>query len=66
MTEIVTPTRTLWAAILAAYLKGQHKSSADSQRDRGAWHMIQVQPSAPSPALEEDIPRSPANAPDVK
>jgi hypothetical protein len=55
------------AAILAAYLKGQEKVSADAQRDRGSRHMSQVKPSEPTPSgIEEDIPRPPAEIPDVK
>jgi hypothetical protein len=55
------------AAILAAYLKGQEKLSAESQRGRGARHMSQAKPSEPPPsAFEEDIPRPPADIPDAK
>jgi hypothetical protein len=55
------------AAILAAYLKGQEKLSADSQRDRGARHISQAKRSEPTPSeFEEDIPRPPADIPDVK
>jgi len=52
------------AAILAAYLKGQEKGSADSQR--GTRHMSQVKPSVPTlSGIEEDIPRPPADIPNV-
>ena len=55
------------AAILAAYLKGQQKSSADAQRNLGVRQMSQVKPSEPTPSgFEEDIPRPPADIPDVK
>jgi hypothetical protein len=55
------------AAILAAYLKGQEKISADSQRDRGTRHMGQVKPSElMHSGIEEDIPRPPADIPDVR
>ena len=55
------------AAILAAYLKGQEKLSADSQRDRGARHISQAKRSEPTPSeFEEDIPRPPADIADVK
>lgn len=55
------------AAILAAYLKGQEKISADSQRDRGTRHMSQVKPSElMHSGIEEDIPRPPADIPDVR
>jgi len=55
------------AAILAAYLKGQQKSSADSQRNLGVRQMSQVKPPEPTPGgFEEDIPRPPAGIPDVK
>jgi hypothetical protein len=54
------------AAILAAYLKGQEKQSAESQRDRGARQVSQAKPSEPTPsAFEEDIPRPPADIPEV-
>jgi len=55
------------AAILAAYLKGQQKSSADAQRNLGVRQMSQVKPSEPTPSgFEEDIPRPAADIPDVK
>ena len=55
------------AAILAAYLKGQEKISADSQRDRGTRHMSQVKPSElMHSGIEEDIPRPPEDIPDVR
>ena len=36
------------AAILAAYLKGQQKSSADSQRNLGVRQMSQLKPPEPT------------------
>jgi hypothetical protein len=53
------------AAILAVYLKGQEKLSAQSQRGRGARQMSQ----GSSPTVNqfgEEIPRPPADIPDVK
>jgi hypothetical protein len=53
------------AGILAAYLKGQKKGSADSQH--GTRHTSQVKPSVPTlSGIKEDIPRPPADIPDVK
>jgi mono/diheme cytochrome c family protein len=55
------------AAMLAAYLKGQEKAAAQSQHNRGARRMTEVAPSPPAPGkIEEDIPRPPADIPDVK
>ena len=55
------------AAILAVYLKGQEKASAGPQRERGTRLTSQVKPSAPTlSGIEEDIPRPPADIPDVK
>ena len=52
------------AANLAAYLKGQERPSVESQRRRGA--MSEVRPPEPTPsASEEDIPRPPADIPEV-
>jgi cytochrome c553 len=52
------------AAHLAAYLKGQEKSSIESQRRRGA--MSDVRPTQPTQsASEEDIPRPPVDIPEV-
>jgi cytochrome c553 len=52
------------AANLAAYLKGQERLSVESQRRRGA--MSEVRPTEPTPsASEEDIPRPPADIPEV-
>ena len=52
------------AANLAAYLKGQERLSVASQRRRGA--MSEVRPPEPTPsASEEDIPRPPADIPEV-
>jgi len=51
------------AAILAAYLKAQGKPSAGS---RAAKQTGQARPAEPTPsASEEDIPRPPADIPDV-
>jgi hypothetical protein len=55
------------AAILAAYLKGQEQLSADFQRDRGTRHISQAKRSEPTLSeFDEDIPRPPADIPDVK
>jgi mono/diheme cytochrome c family protein len=55
------------AAILAAYLKGQQKLSADAQRDRGGRHVSQAKSSEPTPSeFGQDIPRPPADIPDTK
>jgi hypothetical protein len=55
------------AAILAAYLKGQGKPSADTQRGRVASHATQTEPSGPTLSdLGEEIPRPPADIPDVR
>jgi cytochrome c553 len=55
------------AAILAAYLRGMEKPSADSQRRSVAKHTSQAMPSEPMPSVsEDDIPRPPADIPDVK
>src|SRR5215468_8329261 len=52
------------AANLAAYLKGQERPSVESQRRRGA--MSEVRPPEPTPsASAEDIPRPPADIPEV-
>jgi mono/diheme cytochrome c family protein len=52
------------AANLVAYLKGQERMSVESQRRRGA--MSEVRPPEPTPsASEEDIPRPPADIPEV-
>jgi hypothetical protein len=54
------------AAILAAYLKAQGKPSAESQRSRAAKQTGQARSAEPTPsASEEDIPRPPADIPDV-
>ena len=55
------------AAILAAYLKGQEKSSADTQRGGVASHATQTKPSGPTLTdLGEEIPRPPADIPDIR
>ena len=56
------------AAILAAYLKGQDKTlSADSQLGRAAGHTSRAKSSETTPSgSNEDIPRPPADIPDVK
>jgi hypothetical protein len=52
------------AAILAAYVRG---ISANSQRGRGAAKPSQSMPSEPMPSdSEDDIPRPPADIPDLK
>jgi hypothetical protein len=52
------------AANLAAYLKGQERLSVESQRRRGA--MSEVRPPEPTPSVsEEEIPRPPADIPEV-
>jgi hypothetical protein len=52
------------AANLAAYLKEQERLSVESQRRRGA--ISEVRPPEPAPsAPEEDIPRPPADIPEV-
>jgi hypothetical protein len=49
------------------YLKVWQAPKADSQRDRGARHISQAKRSEPTPSeSEEDIPRPPADIPDVK
>jgi len=57
------------AAILAAYLKGRERLSVESQRGRGAKDMSEVRPSEPTPSASEeeveDIPRPPADIPEV-
>ena len=55
------------AAILAAYLKGQEKLSNNSQLGRGARRLSQVKQPEPTPnAFAEDIPRPPADMPDIR
>jgi hypothetical protein len=55
------------AAVLAAYLKEQDRLSAESQRDRVARHTSQASSSQPTTGnFEEDIPRPPADIPNVK
>jgi hypothetical protein len=55
------------AAILAAYLDGQGKALAEPQRGRLARHAGQTRPAASmANELGEDIPRPPADIPDVK
>ena len=66
LTEHYTSSRQS-AAILAVYLKEQGRPSADSQRGRAAKHTSLAQPSEPtSRESEEDIPRPPADIPDVR
>jgi len=52
------------AANLAAYLKGQDRASVGSQRRRGAISEVRL-PEPPRSASEEDIPRPPADIPEV-
>jgi hypothetical protein len=55
------------AAVLTAYLQGQQRLSAESRRDRGARPISQAKPSQPTMSeVEGDIPRPPADIPDVK
>ena len=55
------------AAILAAYLEGQRRPSADVQRGREARHMGQAKGSNPIVnEFGEEIPRPPVDIPDVK
>src|SRR5262249_33033578 len=59
------------AAILAAYLKGQEKLSADPSPDPcrvpAARQISQAKPPEPAPSdFRADIPRPPADIPDVK
>jgi len=67
LTEHYTSSRQS-AAILAAYLKEQDRPSVDSQRVRAAAkHTSLVRPAEPSSReFEEDIPRPPADIPDVR
>jgi len=54
------------AVILAAYLKAQYKPPAESQRGAVARRVSQARPSEPQPPnAEQDIPRPPADIPDV-
>jgi hypothetical protein len=55
------------AAILAAYLKGQEKLSAESRGGHFAKHASQAKASDPAPSeSEEDIPRPPADIPNIR
>jgi hypothetical protein len=55
------------AAILAAYLKGQEKPSANPPRGHAAKRISEAKPSEPIPSNSgEDIPRPPADIPDAK
>ena len=55
------------AAILAAYLKEQDRQSGSAQRARTAGRVSQARPVEPPPSnSEEDIPRPPADIPDVR
>jgi mono/diheme cytochrome c family protein len=55
------------AAILAAYLKEQDRQSGSAQRARTAARVSQARPvEPPSRNAEEDIPRPPADIPDVR
>jgi hypothetical protein len=55
------------AAILAAYLKGQEKPSAATQRGGVANRATQTKPSGPTLTdLGEEIPRPPADIPDIR
>jgi len=66
LTEHYTSSRQS-AAILAAYLKEQNRQAADSQRGRAVKHTSLARPSEPTARnSEEDIPRPPADIPDVR
>jgi hypothetical protein len=54
------------AAILAAYLKEQDRRSADAQRARTAGHVSQARPVEPPTRTDDDIPRPPADIPNVR
>jgi cytochrome c553 len=55
------------AAILATYLKGQEKALADSQRGRLGRQTAQTRRDQPGTSgFGDDIPRPPADIPDVK
>jgi mono/diheme cytochrome c family protein len=55
------------AAILAAYLKEQDRQLGSAQRARTAGRVSQARPVEPPPRnSEEDIPRPPADIPDVR
>jgi mono/diheme cytochrome c family protein len=55
------------AAILAAYLKTQNRQSAGAQRARTAGRVSQARAvEQPSRNTGEDIPRPPADIPDVR
>lgn len=54
------------AAILAAYLDGQEKALAQSQRGRLARHTGQTRPAESANEFGENIPRPPADIPDVR
>jgi hypothetical protein len=66
LTEHYTSSRQS-AAILAAYLKQQDRRSADAQRARTAGRVSQARPvEPPTRNTEDDIPRPPADIPDVR
>jgi hypothetical protein len=66
LTEHYTSSRQS-AAILAAYLKEQNKRSADAARARTAGRVSQARPvEPPSRNADDDIPRPPADIPDVR
>jgi hypothetical protein len=55
------------AAVLAAYLKEQDRRSADAQRARTGGRVSQARPiEPPSRNADDDIPRPPADIPDVR
>jgi hypothetical protein len=55
------------AAILAAYLKEQDRRSTDVQRARTGGRVSQARPvESPSRNADDDIPRPPADIPDVR
>jgi hypothetical protein len=66
LTEHYTSSRQS-AAILAAYLKEQDRQAADAQRARTAGRVSQARPAEPpTRKTEDDIPRPPADIPDVR
>lgn len=55
------------AAILAAYLKAQDRPPVESRRGSAVKRVSQARPSEPAPnESEENIPRPPADIPDVR
>jgi mono/diheme cytochrome c family protein len=66
LTEHYTSSRQS-AAILATYLKEQDRRSTDAQRAHTAGRVSQARPAEPPTRnTEEDMPRPPADIPDVR